>query len=85
MELVGDGERLQPRVGEAVAVDGLQRRVFAGPQDQRALGVRRRRFGVGQSGGDELLGEAVVGGEEDVDGGAVLDLRARAWRRSRSL
>ena len=27
-----------------------------------------------QVGGDELLGEGVVGGEEEVDGGAVLDL-----------
>ncbi len=28
-------------------------------------------------GGDELLGEGVVGGEEDVDGSAVLDLRGQ--------
>ena len=44
-------------------------RVLAGPEDERA--GRRRAMGagvVGEAGGDDLLGEAEVGAEEDVHG-----------------
>ncbi len=72
---VGDGDGADARVGQTFHAERLKRRVFAGEQNEGAAGVGRRCSLVGEAGGDDAFGEGEVGGEKEVDGGAVEDLR----------
>ncbi len=75
---VGDGDSADARVGQPFHVERLKRRVFAGEQNEGAAGVGRRRSLFGEAGGDDAFGEGEVGGEKEVDGGAVEDLRGES-------
>jgi len=68
---VGDGDAPEIFAFEGVQVERLEAGVVAGPEYEDAFGVGGGVFGVGQVGGDDALGEDVVGGEEDVGGRAV--------------
>jgi hypothetical protein len=72
---VGDGEGHEARIAESVLRERLERRVLARPEDEDAASIGNGLSGVGEVSGDDLLGEAEVGGEEEVGGGAVEDLR----------
>ncbi len=74
VELVGDGDGLDAGVGEGVDRERVEGRVLAGPEDECSVGVGYGIALLGESGGDDFLGEDEVGAEEDVDGSAVEDL-----------
>src|SRR6185437_3384056 len=79
---IGDGERHEARVAQCVLRERLEGRVFARPEDEDAACVRYGLGGVGEVSGDDLFREAEVGGEEEVGGGAVEDLRGERGGRA---
>ncbi len=65
VEVVGDGDLLDGRLGEGVDGEGLGWGVFARPKDEDAVGVgggSRAGEAGGEVGGDEFFGVDEVGG-----------------------
>ncbi len=71
---VGDGDGANAGVGEFFDAERLQGGVFAGEEDEGAAGVGGRGSTFGEAGGDDAFGKGEVGGEKEVNGGAVEDL-----------
>ena len=80
VELVGDGDFGDSRVAEGLERDGLVGGVFAGPEDEDAVGVGYGGLAVGEVVGDEFFGVDEVGGKKEILGVAVFDLLGESGR-----
>ena len=76
---IGDGDSLNGWIEKRAPAEFERVGVCAGgrPKDDATDGVFVSRSGDGKSGGFEFLRVVAVGGEKEVEGGTVLDLREK--------
>ena len=72
---IGDGDGLDGGAAEGVEGKGGDAGVVAGPEDEGAACVGEGVVLLGFAGVDDVLWEPKVGGHEEIEGGAVNDLR----------